>query len=78
MKLVIYLYLSIYESNHIQIYLSIQTYIHTIYLSVCVPMYPHLYINYLSIQENLPICPSAHLFFYTHLSSRWIDTRVIR
>ena len=62
----IYLYLSIYESNHIRLSLSIQAYI-PIYLSVVVTMYPHLSI-YLSIHPHKStyhsVCPS----FPTHPS----------
>ena len=62
----IYLYLSIYESNHIRLSLSIQAYI-PIYLSVVVTTYPHLSI-YLSIRPHKStyhsVCPS----FPTHLS----------
>ena len=64
----IYLYLSIYESNHIRLSLSIQAYI-PIYLSIVVTMYPHLptYLsNYLSIY--LSIHPSIHPHKSTYLS----------
>ena len=59
----IYLYLSIYESNHIRLSLSIQAYI-PIYLSVCrcdhvsTPIYLSIYP---SIHTNLPITLCAHL-----------------
>ena len=63
----IYLYLSIYESNHIRLYLSKR-----IYPSICLslwscihtylPIYLSIYLYiYLSIHTNLPICLCVHL-----------------
>ena len=58
-SLSIYLYLSIYESNHIRLSLSIQAYI-PIYLSIVVTMYPHLP-TYLSIHPSIHPSPQIYL-----------------
>ena len=62
----IYLYLSIYESNHIRLSLSIQAYI-PIYLSIVVTMYPHLLI-YLSIHPPTQIYLSVCVPMFPHPS----------
>ena len=64
--LFICLYLSIYESNHIRLSLSIQAYI-PIYLSIVVTMYPHLLI-YLSIHPSTQIYLSVCVPMFPHPS----------
>ena len=62
----IYSYLSIYESNHIRLSLSIQAYI-PIYLSIVVTMYPHLPI-YLSTHPSTQIYLSVCVSIFPHPS----------